>query len=146
MSVIFRACLAALLAAPLLAAPASAQEKSLYQRIGGYDAIAAVTDDFIGCMVADDKLKRFFVAFADDSRAKICQHVIDLICKSSGGPCVYTGRDMKTSHAGAGVTKADWDKSIALFVETLNKFKVPEREQKELAGLILPLEKDIIDK
>jgi hemoglobin len=137
---------ALLLAAPLLAQPASAQDKSLYQRIGGYDAIAAVTDDFIGRMVADDKLKRFFVVFSEDSRAKIRQHVIDLICKSSGGPCVYTGRDMKTSHAGAGVTKADWDKSVALFLETLNKFKVPEREQKELAGLILPLEKDIVEK
>jgi len=97
-------------------------------------------------MVADDKLKRFFVVFSEDSRGKIRQHVIDLICKSSGGPCVYTGRDMKTSHAGAGVTKADWDKSVALFLETLNKFKVPEREQKELAGLILPLEKDIVEK
>jgi hemoglobin len=146
MTIIRRVLAAALLAAPLLAQPAPAQDKSLYQRIGGYDAIAAVTDDFIARMVADDKLKRFFVVFSEDSRGKIRQHVIDLICKSSGGPCVYTGRDMKTSHAGAGVTKADWDKSVALFLETLNKFKVPEREQKELAGLILPLEKDIVEK
>jgi hemoglobin len=138
--------IAALLTLPLMTAPAAAQEKSLYQRLGGYDAIAAVTDDFIGRLTADQSLKRFFVVFSNDSRIKIRQHVIDLICKNTGGPCQYTGRDMKTSHAGAGITKQDWDRSVGFFVETLKKFNVPEREQKELASIILPLEKDIVDK
>jgi hemoglobin len=140
------AILAVVLGLPLAAVPAAAQDKSLYQRLGGYDAIAAVTDDFIGRLGADDSLKRFFVVVSSDSRLKIRQHVIDFICKNTGGPCIYTGRDMKTSHAGAGITKQDWDRSVGHFVETLKKFKVPEREQKEIAALILPLEKDIVDK
>lgn len=140
------AALAVLFAVPLLTGPSAAQDKSLYQRLGGYDAIAAVTDDFIGRLTADASLKRFFVVFSNDSRIKIRQHVIDLICKNTGGPCQYTGRDMKTSHAGAGITKQDWDRSVGLFVETLKKFKVPEREQNELAAIVVPLEKDIVDK
>jgi hemoglobin len=146
MTTIRKAAVAAFIALPLVAAPAAAQDKSLYQRLGGYDAIAAVTDDFIGRLGADEQIKRFFVVFSTDSRLKIRQHVIDFICKATGGPCIYTGRDMKTSHAGAGITKQDWDRSVGHFVETLKKFKVPEREQKEIAALILPLEKDIVDK
>jgi hemoglobin len=136
----------ALLALPLIAAPAGAQEKSLYQRLGGYDAIAAVSDEFIGRLASDEQIKKFFAVFSNDSKTRIRQLVIDLICKSTGGPCAYTGRDMKTSHAGAGITKSDWDRSLKIFGEVLNKFKVPEREQKELAALLGPLEKDIVEK
>jgi hemoglobin len=135
-----------LVATLVLAGPALAQDKTLYQRLGGYDAIAAVTDDFIGRLASDEKLGRFFVGFSTDSKIRIRQGVIDLICQSTGGPCVYTGRDMKKSHAGIGITKAEWDASVAAFVETMKKLNVPEAEQKDLAALILPLEKDIVEK
>jgi hemoglobin len=72
--------------------------------------------------------------------------LVGYICKSTGGPCVYSGRDMKTAHAGAGITKSDWDHTLQIFGEVLDKFKVPEKEQKELAALLAPLEKDIVDK
>jgi hemoglobin len=136
----------AIVALPLFTAPAPAQEKSLYQRLGGYDAIAAVTDEFIGRLATDAQTKKFFVVFSNDSRTRIRQLVVDLICKSTGGPCAYIGRDMKTAHAGAGITKSDWDHSLQIFGEVLNKFKVPDKEQKDLAALLGPLEKDIVDK
>jgi hemoglobin len=135
----------AVLVLPLFAGAASAQNKSLYQRLGGYDAIAAVTDEFIGRLATDAQTKRFFVGFSTDSKMRIRQLIVDFICKSTGGPCYYIGRDMKTSHAGAGITKADWDHTLAIFGEVLNKFKVPDREQKELAALLAPLEKDIVE-
>ena len=94
----------------------------------------------------DEQEKRFFIGFSTDSKLRIRQLLVDLVCKSTGGPCVYTGRDMKTAHAGAGITKADWDRSLKIFGEVLNKFKVPEKEQQELAALLLPLEKDVVDK
>lgn len=128
------------------AAPALSQGQSLYQRLGGYDAIAAVTQDFIGRLAVDEKLARFFVGFSTDSKLRIQQDVIDLICQQTGGPCRYSGRDMKTTHAGIGITKEDWDRSIAAFGETMKAFNVPEQEQKDLAALILPLEKDIVEK
>jgi hemoglobin len=136
----------AVLALVLFAATVRAEEKSLYQRLGGYDAIAAVSDEFVARLATDDQEKRFFVGFSNDSKARIRQHLIDLVCKSTGGPCLYSGRDMKTAHAGAGVSKADWDHSLKIFGEVLNKFKVPEKEQQELAALLVPLEMDIVEK
>jgi len=139
-------CMLAVLALPLFTASANAQDKTLYQRLGGYDAIAAVSDEFIARLAADDQEKRFFIGFSADSKMRIRQLLVDLVCKSTGGPCSYTGRDMKTAHAGSGITKADWDRSLAIFGEVLNKFKVPEKEQKDLAALLAPLEKDIVEK
>jgi len=139
-------CVLAALALALFNAKANAEGKTLYQRLGGYDAIAAVSDEFIGRLAADDQEKRFFVGFSNDSKMRIRQLLVDLVCKSSGGPCYYLGRDMKTAHAGSGVTKADWDRSLKIFGEVLNKFQVPEKEQQELAALLVPLEKDIVEK
>jgi len=112
----------------------------------GYDAIAAVSDEFIARLATDDQEKRFFVGFPTDIKMRIRQLLVDLVCKSTGGPCYYIGRDMKTAHAGSGITKDDWDRSLKIFGDVLNKFHVPEKEQQELAGLLLPLEKDIVEK
>src|SRR6476661_8581503 len=91
------------------ATPARAQEKSLYERVGGYNALAAVVDDFIGRLVSDKQFEKFFVGHSTDSKRRIRQHLLDQFCAATGGPCVYTGREMKTSHAGLGITEADWD-------------------------------------
>ena len=137
---------AAGLAAAFFVKPAIAEDKSLYVRLGGYDAIAAVTDDFLVRLEKDDRLGRFFIGVSDDSLARIRQHVVDLVCAKAGGPCVYTGRDMLTAHAGLGISKEDWERSNKRFGETLAKFKVPDKEQKDLAAAIAPLEKVIVDK
>jgi hemoglobin len=139
-------CAPALLTTFLLAGSAGAEENSLYQRLGGYDAIAAVSGEFIARLATDEQEKRFFVGFSADSKTHIRQLLVDIVCKSTGGPCFYTGRDMKTAHAGAGITKADWDRSLKIFAEVLSKFKVPDKEQQELAALLVPLEKDVVDK
>jgi hemoglobin len=136
---------AAVVAASFVSVSVSAKD-SLYKRVGGYDALAAVTDDFIGKLATDKDFSRFFVGFSDDSKKKIRQNIVDLFCQATGGPCLYVGRDLKAVHAGLGITKAEWDKSVVLFTDTLNKFKVPEEEQKDLAALVLPLEKDIVEK
>ncbi len=121
-------------------------KKSLYDRLGGYDAIAAVVDDFIGRLVADKKLTKFFVGHSEDSLKKIRMHVIDQLCAAAGGPCLYTGRDMKTSHHGLGITSDDWDAAANHLVETLDKFKVPATEKGELLAFVGTLKKDIVDK
>lgn len=131
--------------APFLGGQAQAQD-SLYKRLGGYDAIAAVSDDFIGRLLKDPMFERFFVGFADDSKKRIRQHLVDFLCENTGGPCFYFGRDMKTAHAGMGVTKAEWDKAVVLIGETLTALKVPAAESQELATLLVPLEKDIVEK
>lgn len=122
------------------------KEKPLYSRLGGYDALAAVTDDFIGRLAGDKNLGKFFVGLSDDSKTRVRQHVIDFLCKATGGPCAYTGRDMKLVHTGLGITRAEWNASVKHLVATLNKFKVPEREKGEVLAAVGPLEKDIVEK
>ncbi|MFM9905871.1 MAG: group I truncated hemoglobin [Pyrinomonadaceae bacterium] len=121
------------------------QEKTLYQRLGGYDALAAVTDDFITRLATDKKLGKFFVGLSTDSKTKVRQHVIDFLCVATGGPCKYIGRDMKTVHTGLMITKAEWDVSVKHLIATLDKFKVPAKEKAEVLGAVGGLEKDIVE-
>jgi hemoglobin len=125
---------------------AAEAQQSLYKRLGGYDAIAAVTDDFLGRLTGDQQLARFFGGLSKDSVGKLRQHVVELLCYTSGGPCVYMGRDMKTSHAGLGITGAEWDITVKHLVATLAKFKVGEKEQSELLAAVSGLKKDIVEK
>ena len=122
------------------------EQKTLYARLGGYDAIAAVVDDFVGRLVSDKRFNKFFVGHSEDSLKKIRQHVVDQLCAAAGGPCLYVGRDMKTSHHGLGITSDDWDASAKHLVESLDKFKVPEKEKNELLAFVTSLKKDIVDK
>jgi len=125
---------------------ARAQEKSLYERIGGYNALAAVVDDFVGRLVADKQFERFFAGHSTDSKKRIRQHILDQFCAATGGPCIYTGREMKTSHAGLGITDADWNAAAKHLVASLDKFKVPEKEKDEVLTFVSSLKKDIVEK
>src|SRR5216684_1808427 len=109
-------------------------------------ATLAVVADFVGRLVADQKLTKFFVGHSEDSLHKIRMHVIDQLCAAAGGPCFYTGRDMKTSHHGLGITGDDWDAAANHLVESLDKFKVPKAEKDELLAIVTTLRKDIVDK
>ncbi|HET6890570.1 MAG TPA: group 1 truncated hemoglobin [Pyrinomonadaceae bacterium] len=135
-----------LLITPSLAMAQGTAEKSLYQRVGGYDALAAVVDDFIGRLVADKRFEKFFVGHSEDSLKRIRQHILDQFCAATGGPCIYNGRDMKTSHKGLGITEADWDAAAKHLSATLDKFKVPEKEKGEILAFVTSLKKDIVEK
>jgi hemoglobin len=130
---------------PNPAAPqAAAAQDSLYKRLGGYDALAAVTDDFIGRLATDPKEGRFFVGLRTDSKIRVRQHVVDFLCVATGGPCKYTGRDMETAHTGLNITEEDWTISVKALTDTLNKFKVPAREQGEVINAIAGLKSKIV--
>lgn len=128
------------------AAHAARQSKSLYQRLGGYDALAAVTDDFVGRLVSDKQLARFFGGVSNDSRKRIRQLVLDQLCAATGGPCLYIGRSMRTVHEGLGITEDDWKLAVGHLVETLDKFKVAKAERDDLFKILVPLKDDIVDK
>jgi hemoglobin len=117
---------------------------SLYHRLGGYDALAAVTDDFVGRLAGDPQLKHFFGGLSTDSQKKLRQHVVDFLCNATGGPCVYTGRDMRTAHTGLGITEEDWTIAVKHLVVTLDKFKVPDKEKNEVLGAISGLKGEIV--
>ena len=123
---------------------AAAKAPSLYTQLGGYDAIAAVTDDFITRLATDPTLAKFFTGLNDTSKQRVRQHVIDFLCNATGGPCLYLGQDMKTAHKGLHITEAEWNTSAQHLVETLNKFKVPQAQQTAVLGAISALKGDIV--
>jgi hemoglobin len=122
------------------------QEKSLYERVGGYNALAAVVDDFVGRLVSDKQFEKFFAGHSIDSQKRIRQHILDQFCAATGGPCIYTGRDMKTTHGGLGITESQWDAAAKHLAASLDKFKVPEKEKGELLAFVTSLKKDIVEK
>lgn len=122
------------------------EKKSLYTRLGGYDAIALVVDDFITRLATDKRFERFFAGFSTDSKKRLRQHILDQFCVAAGGPCVYMGRDMKTTHTGLGITEADWDAAAKHLVAALDKYKVPQAEKDELMAFVGTQKKDIVEK
>ncbi len=113
----------------------------LYDRLGGKPAITAVVDDFVANVAADARINDFF-AKTDIPRLKTL--LVEQICAGSGGPCTYTGRDMKTAHADMGVNDAHFGALVEDLVKTLDKFKVPQREKDELLGVLGPMKPDIV--
>src|SRR5438067_6262431 len=124
----------------------SAHQESLYKRLGGYDALAAVTDDFIKGLATDKQLSRFFIGVSNDSKKRIRQLVLDQLCAATGGPCIYIGRSMRTVHEGLGITEDDWNISVKLLAQTLDKFKVAKTEKDDLFKILVTLKPDIVEK
>jgi len=124
-----------LLMSTCVMAQGMAKEKSLYERVGGYDALAKVVDEFIVRLVGDQRFNKFFVGHSADSQKRIRQHILDQFCAATGGPCIYTGRDMKTTHQGLAITEADWEAAAKHLVGSLDKFKVPQKEKDEIISV-----------
>jgi len=136
---------AALSFVAMLAACGSMQsappQKSLYERLGGKPAIQAVVDDFIGNVAADNRINGFF---ANTNIPRLNSMLVNQICEATGGPCKYTGRDMKSAHAGMGVTEAHFNALVEDLVKSLNKFNVPEKEKNELLSALASMKGDIV--
>ncbi|MFN7947450.1 MAG: group 1 truncated hemoglobin [Blastocatellia bacterium] len=126
----------------LLNLSAPAQEKSLYERLGGRDAITAVVDEFASRVLADERINKKFVK-TDATRLKF--ELVQQICMVTGGPCQYTGRDMKTAHHNMKVTDGEFNALVEDLVGALNKFNVPEKEKNELLGKLAPLKPQIVE-
>jgi hemoglobin len=119
---------------------------SLYERLGGMPAIQAVVDDFVGRILADERVNRWFAhAASDPENAKAYKaKLADFICQGTGGPCKYTGADMFTAHKGRGVTDDAFQAVVSDLVATLEKFKVPETEKSQLLAILAPMKPAIV--
>jgi hemoglobin len=115
---------------------------SLYDRLGGKEAIVAVIDDFVGRAAADGRINPKF-GRSDVPRLKAM--LVEQVCAATGGPVEYTGRGMRETHDGMGVTAGEFDALVADLVATLNAFKVPSAEQQELLGTLGSLRGDIVE-
>ena len=118
---------------------------TLYERLGGYDAIAAVSNDLVPRLQADPQLGRFWQHRGEDGIKREKQFLIDLLCSSAGGPVYYTGRDMKTSHKGMQVTESDWAVLLKHVNASLQAFHVPEAERVEVVAFVQSTKTDIVE-
>jgi len=119
-----------------------AADRSLYERLGGQGAIQAVVTKFIGNVGADKRINGYF-AHAD--LKKLNKLLVEQVCEASGGPCTYSGRDMKTTHKGMKVTTAAFNALVEDLVSALDTFNVPEKEKGELLAILGPMNKDIVE-
>lgn len=120
-------------------------ERTLYERLGGYDALSAVANDLLPRLQADSQLGRFWDHRADDGIDREKQLLIDFLCSSAGGPIYYTGRDMKISHKGMRISESDWSAFIEHLSATLDAFQVPERERDEVVAFMQSTKRDIVE-
>jgi hemoglobin len=120
-------------------------EKTLYERLGGYDAVTAVVNDLLPRLQKDDGLGRFWQNRGADGIEREKQLLIDYIANAAGGPVYYTGRDMKLSHTGMGVNEKDWTAFIGHLTATLQSFSLPTAEFDDVMGFIDTLKADIVE-
>jgi hemoglobin len=120
-------------------------EKTLHERLGGYDAIAAVANDLLPRLQADSQLGRFWEHRGDDGIEREKQLLIYFLCSNAGGPLYYTGRDMKVSHKGMRINESDWSVFIGHVHATLDKFQVPQQEHDEVVAFIESTKSDIVE-
>ena len=127
---------------------AAKKEKSLYDQLGKKPGITKVVDMFVGNVGGDKRINQQFAAtVADPARLqKFKSNLVDQICEASGGPCKYTGKDMKTAHAGMGITTADFNALVEDLVAALNKAKVKKEAQDKLLGALGGMKGDIVEK
>ena len=118
---------------------------TLYERLGGYDAISAVANDLLPRLQADLQLGRFWQNRGEDGVRREKQLLIDFLCSSAGGPLYYTGRDMKVSHKGMKISERDWSAFLGHLNATLGAFKVPQAERDEVVGFIQSTKPDIVE-
>jgi hemoglobin len=118
---------------------------TLYQRLGGYDAVVAVVDDLLARLKADAQLGRFWQHRGEDGVLRERQLLINFLCSSAGGPLMYVGRDMTTAHKGMGISESDWQAFIGHVEDTLATFEVPEDERTSVLGFIGGLKADIVE-
>lgn len=129
---------------PAAAPPPPASGATLYQRLGGYDAIAAVTDDFLDRLGGDPRFRRFFQGVRPAEMHRIRQHLVEQLCEAAGGPCDYTGRRMEAVHRGMHITEAEWDAAAAHLVASLDKFHVPPAEKNQVIAFVVSQKPDIV--
>jgi len=115
---------------------------TLYERLGGLDAIKAVVEDFRDRVAGDDRIN---LKFARTDLARLTKMLTDQVCEATGGPCQYKGRSMKEAHAGMKVTKGEFNALVEDLVATLKQFKVPSAEQDELLAILGPLKSEIVE-
>ncbi|PCI50006.1 MAG: group 1 truncated hemoglobin [Alphaproteobacteria bacterium] len=120
-------------------------QKSLYERLGGYDGIAAYVNNLLPRLQADPQLGRFWQNRGDDGIEREKQLLIDYLCANAGGPLHYTGRDMLTAHKGMKISESDWTVFLGHAGDTFAALQIPAQECDDVVAFVLSLKDDIVE-
>lgn len=120
-------------------------DKTLYERLGGYDGISGFTDNLLPRLQSDSQLGRFWENRGDDGIKREKQLLIDYLCSNAGGPNYYTGRDMKLSHEGMKISESDWTEFLGHAGDTMTELNVPKKECDDIVTFVLSLKNDIVE-
>jgi hemoglobin len=123
---------------------ASTVEKSLYVRLGGYDALAAAVDDLLVRLHGDPQIGVYWKGQSTHTKVRGRQLLLDFLVEALGGPARYLGMDMKTAHHGLGINDSDWAVMERHFVAVLDKFGIQGREREEFLGAAASLKGDVV--
>ena len=118
---------------------------TLFERLGGYSAVAAVADDLLPRLRSDPQLGRFWAHRGEDGIQREKQLLVDYLCSAAGGPMYYRGRDMLLTHRGMRISESDWNVFLGHAGATLAKFEVRATEQGEVVAFVLSLKGDIVE-
>jgi hemoglobin len=124
-------------------APAHPELRPVFDQFGGEAGLVALMDDFMEILLADERMRPFF-EFSDQARVK--KHLVEQFCVILGGPCTYTGRDMKQSHALLGVDRADFNALVEDLQIAMDQRDIPFRAQNKLLEKLAPMHREIIIK
>ena len=146
-------CLAMVVAAGMAAAmsygvTAGEVHTTLYDRLGGMPAIRAMVDDFVGRILADERVNHWFghAASSPEMAAAYKVKLADFICQGTGGPCHYAGADMFSAHKGRGITDDAFNAVVEDLKSTLDHLQVPQKEQSGLLGILGPMKPAVVQK
>jgi hemoglobin len=119
---------------------------TLFVRLGGEAGIGAFTDDFLGRATNDPMIVPFFRGLTPADLQRIRQHVYELLCSATGGPCKYSGKDMKTTHKDMEINNDIWNAFTGHLNETVTRFNIQDRERNELVVIVASLKPDIVNR
>ena len=120
------------------------EERSLYERLGGYDAIAGITDSFLGRVMGDATVGRYWGGHSEDTKRRERQLIVDFLSEAAGGPSFYTGRDMETSHQGLGINDGEWEIMMRHCIASLDEFAVAEADKNDVCSFMESLRAQIV--
>jgi hemoglobin len=120
-------------------------EKSLYERLGGYDGVTGFVNNLLPRLQSDSLLGRFWENRGADGIEREKQLLIDYLCTNAGGPVYYTGRDMKLSHKGMNISENDWEAFFGHAGATMEALSLPQQECDDVVAFVSSLKEDIVE-
>lgn len=139
---IIRALRTLYLAAALSLVPATVQaDDSVYKAFGGQKGLTALVEDFMSIVLSDARINH---TFTEASIPRVKLMLVEQFCELTGGPCKYSGKDMRSSHATLNVTRAQFNALAEDLQIAMERANVPFREQNKLLAKLAPMQRDIV--